>query len=96
MKVSLNVRRQIRRFLPVGDVRAALVAMESADLPFVTGMSDRIQFAILVLARGDFDRFKSQLNRAQLDWRDTLVAAGLANEDWPACLAKVGIEFALP
>jgi hypothetical protein len=93
MKVSFNVRRQIGRFLAAKNVPEAIQAMETADLPFISGTSDRIQFALLLLARGNCERFKSELKQAQIDWRDTLVAAGLANEDWRDVLASLGIEF---
>lgn len=96
MKVSLNVRRQIGRFLPASVVPEAIRAMESAELPFLTGASDRIQFALLLLARGSHERFMSELHQAKIDWRDTLVAAGLANEDWPEVLSKLGITFDPP
>mgnify|MGYP000858080785 CR=1 FL=1 len=96
MKVSFNVRQQIGSFLPPNEVPEALAAMELAELPFVTGTADRIQFAILLLAQGNLERFQRELRQAQIDWRDTLVAARLADGDWPVRLTELGIKFDQP
>lgn len=44
---------------------------------------ERVQAAVVKLARGDLGRLDAQLREARIDWRDVLVAAGLAHEDWP-------------
>lgn len=61
---------------------AELVSSALADLPGYAG-SERVQAAVVKLARGDLGRFDRQLNETMIDWRDVLVAAGLAHEDWP-------------
>jgi len=33
------------------------------------------------------------LNQAKIDWRDTLVAAGMANGDWLEVVRAEGIEI---
>lgn len=48
--------------------------------------SERVMTGIVLLAEGDIDRFRSALKLAITDWRDLLVASGLANEDWSARL----------
>ena len=48
--------------------------------------SERIRAAIVLLANGDLSRFREAVELAKTDWRDVLVAAGLAHEDWPARL----------
>jgi hypothetical protein len=37
---------------------------------------ERIRFAVLKLSRGRLDQLRRQVREAQLDWRDTLMAAG--------------------
>jgi len=49
---------------------------------------ERAQAAIIFLADGNFERFTAGLEAARTDWRDTLVAAGLADEDWPQRLDR--------
>jgi hypothetical protein len=45
--------------------------------------SERIQAAIVLLAGGDLRRLRQAIDLAASDWRDVLVAAGLADENWP-------------
>lgn len=47
---------------------------------------ERVQTAVVVFARGDVEELKEAIAMGLTDWRDLLVAAGLANEDWPARL----------
>jgi hypothetical protein len=49
--------------------------------------SERIQAALVLGAAGEWSRFERQLRQLELDWRDVLVAGGLADDDWPARLA---------
>lgn len=43
---------------------------------------ERVQAAIVVTADGDIGRLRQMLDLAMTDWRDLLVAAGLADADW--------------
>lgn len=49
--------------------------------------SERIQAALVLAAAGEWSRFERQLRQLELDWRDLLVAGGLAGADWPSRLA---------
>ena len=49
--------------------------------------SERIQAALVLGAGGEWSRFEQQLRQLELDWRDVLVAGGLADDDWPTRLA---------
>jgi hypothetical protein len=49
--------------------------------------------AILLISRGDMQQFRAALGQVRQDWRDTLVAAGLADDDWPSVLKQHGIEI---
>jgi hypothetical protein len=55
--------------------------------------SERVQAAVVILARGNVGRLKDNISLARTDWRDVLVTAGLANEDWPSRLdAELGMD----
>lgn len=41
---------------------------------------DRIRFAVIKLSAGDMTKLKEQIECAKRDWRDTLVAAGFADD----------------
>jgi hypothetical protein len=61
---------------------AELVLAALAELPGYAA-SERVQAAMVRLADGGLGRLDAQLREALIDWRDVLVAAGLAHEDWP-------------
>jgi hypothetical protein len=44
---------------------------------------ERIQAALVLAATGDLSRFHRLIKLLRLDWRDVLVAGGLARGDWP-------------
>ena len=53
-----------------------------------------MHLAIIKLAAGNLDRLLANVAQARKDWRDTLCAAGLENEDWPEVLEAAG--YAVP
>ncbi|WP_233521588.1 hypothetical protein [Streptomyces triticagri] len=53
--------------------------------------SERVQAAVVLAARGSVRGFVDAVQLARLDWRDLLMAAGLAHRDWPERLdAELG------
>ncbi|MES2526712.1 MAG: hypothetical protein V4598_06475 [Bdellovibrionota bacterium] len=52
--------------------------------------SDRILLAILFGSRGDLKKFEELTELSTRDWRDTLMAAGLAEADWREILKSHG------
>jgi hypothetical protein len=61
------------------------VLQELRQLPAeLTGDQDaeRVQAALVLGARGAWQRFVRMRDLARQDWRDALVAADLADEDW--------------
>jgi hypothetical protein len=44
---------------------------------------ERILASVILGADGDMLRLQQAVALSQLDWRDLLVGAGLANADWP-------------
>jgi hypothetical protein len=64
------------------------------ELPSVAGYDpehlsgERVRAAIVLLADGSISRFRDALRLAATDWRDLLVAAGLAHADWADLLDR--------
>jgi hypothetical protein len=75
--VSGRLRRRIERDFPAPGSAASVAEMAAA-----AGESERIQAAVVLWGRGDLDRLRDACKLARLDWRDVLVRAGLADEDW--------------
>jgi hypothetical protein len=77
-----RLERRIRRDFPEpGSAHGVLQLL--AGLPRTAGYDERVQAAIVLLADRDIGRLHRALDLAAKDWRDLLVAAGLADEDWP-------------
>ena len=89
-KVSAEVDAGVRRGFATGDVSAVLEALASLEDPVRPRELSRVQLAIVMLAGGDRVRFEEALEVARIDWRDTLCAAGLENDDWPEVLSEAG------
>lgn len=88
-----RLERRLRRdFSDRGSADTAL--RQLAELPRRAGYdpevfaSERVQAAIVLLARGDVLRLRQAIELAIRDWRDVLMAAGLADGDWPAQLDR--------
>ncbi len=50
----------------------------------------RVQIAISILADGDLERIHYWARQSEIDWRDTLVAAGLAEANWRRIAKQAG------
>jgi hypothetical protein len=86
--VPLNpsVEAEVRERFPRAFVPAVLAELDAAVIPLgltaAPSERPRIQLAIVKLAAGDLARFHAAIAAAKQDWRDVLVAAGLANAEW--------------
>jgi hypothetical protein len=94
-RVSVEVENEVvRRFSTVdaAGVLAALGAMDDppSEPPEWARARARVHLALVKLSNGDRAAFDRQLELAQMDWRDTLCAAGLENADWPEVLRAAG------
>src|SRR5262245_27621057 len=92
-------RRVQRDFPDPGAAQSVLQLL--AELPQRAGYdrdvlaSERIQAAIVLVAGGNIGRLRREIDLAMADWRDVLVAAGLAGEDWPRRLdSELGPDIA--
>jgi hypothetical protein len=88
--ITPRLQRRIERDFPEtgSATEVARLVMDASDgRPFAHLSDDeRIQAAIVLYAQQDRDRLADALALARLDWRDLLVGAELADEDWPRVL----------
>jgi hypothetical protein len=47
---------------------------------------ERVQASLVIRTGGSWQKFHGMVALVNQDWRDALVAAGLADEDWPSRL----------
>lgn len=92
-RISDRLERRIRRDFPWpgsahGVLRLLRALPARAGYDAETLASERVQAAIVLLAGGDLGRLRQALDLAAVDWRDLLVAAGLADDDWPGRLDR--------
>ena len=88
--VTPRVRRKIDKLFDPQSASEIMRLLESASLPLINNNGERVHLAVLHLSQGDREKFDEALKIAQIDWRDTLVAAGLANGNWPEVLRERG------
>jgi hypothetical protein len=83
-----RLERRIRRdFAQPGSANGVLQLLNrlpaEAGYDEETLRSERIRAATVLPAHGDHGRLRDAIVLAKTDWRDLLVAAGLAHADWP-------------
>lgn len=87
MKISPRVADRISQDFDTRDKAWVLDRLFSLDIgSSQVGLNERVCAAIVLVADGDVDRFVNAAALAERDWRDVLVSAGLAGEDWRARL----------
>lgn len=62
---------------------------EAGGRVFREDVDERVVAAVVILANGRVDRFFDAIELMETDWRDLLIAAGLAHADWPSTLDSV-------
>jgi hypothetical protein len=93
--VSDVVRAEVRERFGQQEASEVISALEATALPLLEAPDRvreraRVHMATIKLADGDLPRFRQALVMARADWRDVLVAAGLAQYDWPEVLRAAG------
>lgn len=87
------ILKEIQRSFAAGDRDYVSARLANTGLPLgAVAPPPRVHAAILWLAKGDRAKFDEALAGASADWRDTLAAAGLANQNWKLVLGKRGID----
>lgn len=83
--VSDRVARRVSADFSIEDAQKVLRRLDALELPLAEKQDpERIPAAIVIVAAGSLDRLLATASEAETDWRDVLVAAGLANADWPS------------
>ena len=92
------VKRQVRKLFAPDEADLVITELETTHIPLIDDgdAPERIHLAILYLSDGDLREFDQTLNGGKIDFRDTLVAAGLADADWPTVLRSRGIDYRDP
>jgi hypothetical protein len=68
----------VRREFPAEDAAAVIDRLDQLALSNAEKQSlERIQAAIVLLTKADFERFDENVRLAEKDWRDALVFSGL-------------------
>ena len=96
--ITPAVRQQAASVLASGELAAALKALAATPLPHLpktTAEVERVHLAVLHLCGGTLTGLRSVLDMAKRDWRDVLMGAGLAFENWPDVLRSRGITPSL-
>jgi hypothetical protein len=79
-----RLRKGISRDFPPGTAEKVTVYLARLDTETFDGQDpERVQAAVVLASDGEWQRFTALCRLAELDWRDALVAGGLANDDWP-------------
>jgi hypothetical protein len=79
-----RLERYVRRVFPEWAVPIVLEDLAAWRIPYEDEPpSERLLAAVVLLADGDADGLRAGFALGEVDWRDLLVAAGLAHGDWP-------------
>jgi hypothetical protein len=76
---------RIRKDFPADADR--VVAMID-DLAGDLQVGERVLAAVVVMAKGDLERLRSEIDLARTDWRDTLMGTGLETDGWEDVLDR--------
>lgn len=90
MNVSPRLARWVEREFSEVDATRVFSALGDLPAPVVGGQDpERIQAALVIRSGGDWAKVEGMLRLAREDWRDLLVAADLARDNWPSVLDDV-------
>jgi hypothetical protein len=84
VETSERLTRWIVAEFAAGSADQVITALRALSLDQFGGQNpERVQAALVVRTAGRWDRFTDNRTLLDQDWRDVLVQADLANEDWP-------------
>ena len=89
------VKHQVRKLFAPDEAELVISELTTAHLPHIADgeAPERIHLAVLHLSGGNLQKFDEAFRGGMIDWRDTLVSAGLGNADWPDVLRGRGLDF---
>ncbi len=92
-QLEASILKEIERSFATEHRDYVITKLANTGLPMgAVAPPPRVHAAILWLAKGNLVTFDEVLAGACSDWRDTLVAAGLANQSWKLVLENRGID----
>jgi hypothetical protein len=93
-RMSMSVEAKLRSRLPVAEAEAAIRLLSALGSPESSAAfietRIRVQIAIAMLADGNLEKVDLWVKQSEIDWRDTLVAAGLAEANWRRVAKQAG------
>jgi hypothetical protein len=88
-----SVIKEIERIFPPEHREYVRSRLAARELPMDrSAPPPRVHIAVIWLSKADLNEFDLEMEGAAIDWRDTLVAAGLANVDWREKLMAMDID----
>lgn len=82
--LTRRLRKRISRDFPPGTAEEVTGCLTGLDTKTFDGQDpERVKAAVVLASNGEWQRFSALCHLAEVDWRDALVAGGLADDDWP-------------
>lgn len=81
-QITEMVRLEVSKSFGSDDASIVISELEAAELPQIANNVERVHLALIYLSRANLSTFRELLKEARSDWRDTLIGAGLAGENW--------------
>ena len=97
-KVSPTIEAKVREMFPPQEAETVLSALVEMKEPPSEGewatTRARVQAAILISAQSKIEKLLKGVADSQIDWRDTLMAGGLGESNWPSVAKEAGFDIA--
>jgi hypothetical protein len=85
--LTARLRRRIEREFPAGTAEEAARCLTGLPADAFGGQDqERVMAAVVLASDGRWERFLAELRLLTEDWRDVLIAGGLAGAGWRARL----------
>ena len=92
---SERVRRLVTGLFGPGQEQRVADRLARMVTQLERGVAERVHAAVVLASHGDFEMLDEQANLADLDWRDVLVSADLAQHDWEERLDRAVNELSI-
>jgi hypothetical protein len=84
------IKKEVSRAFCSSDHTEVFTELEKCHPTMIGDELERVLLAIVHLSMGRCDRLKLFVRDAEQDWRDVLIAAGLAFENWREVIRNSG------
>lgn len=97
-RVSSSIQAKIRATFSPQEAEVALTALSEMKVPPSDGewatTRAQVQAAILISAHAKLEILLKGVASSQIDWRDTLMAGGFGESNWPTVAREAGFDIA--